>query len=77
MRIQSLIEAAFASVSESMNNSFCLRNLCQVILTISILSVKGTINLFTEREPCPSCYGVIEQFKNQYSNVTVNIFWLK
>ncbi len=25
-------------------------------------SVKGTINLFTEREPCPGCYGVIEQF---------------
>lgn len=36
---------------------------------------KGIVNLFTELEPCPSCYGVIQQFTEHYPDVTVNIIW--
>lgn len=37
-------------------------------------SVKGTINLLTERPPCASCSNVISQFKAKYPNITVNVF---
>ena len=36
-------------------------------------SAKGTINLFTERAPCPSCSNVIEQFQAKYPNITVDV----
>jgi The BURPS668_1122 family of deaminases len=34
---------------------------------------KGTINLYTEKSPCFSCKGVIEQFKQQFPNIELNI----
>src|SRR5579875_2918390 len=34
---------------------------------------KGTINLFTERPPCPSCRGVIDQCREMVPNITVNV----
>ena len=34
---------------------------------------RGTINLFTERPPCPSCRGVIDQFRERFPNITVNV----
>jgi RHS repeat-associated protein len=34
---------------------------------------RGTINLFTERPPCPSCRGVIDQFREMFPNITVNV----
>ncbi|MEO3959199.1 hemagglutinin repeat-containing protein [Chromobacterium piscinae] len=37
-------------------------------------SIVGTINLMTERSPCESCSNVIQQFRQKYPNVTVNIF---
>ncbi|WP_051411155.1 deaminase domain-containing protein [Acetivibrio clariflavus] len=38
-------------------------------------SSKGIMNLFTELEPCPSCYGVMQQFRKHYPNITINIIW--
>ncbi|WP_043581898.1 S8 family serine peptidase [Acetivibrio clariflavus] len=40
-------------------------------------NAKGVVNLFTELEPCPSCYSVIEQFRNVYKDITVNVIWEK
>ncbi len=34
---------------------------------------KGVINLYTERSPCFSCKAVIEQFKELYPNIELNI----
>jgi hypothetical protein len=34
---------------------------------------RGTINLFTERPPCPSCRGVIDQFREMFPHITVNV----
>jgi len=34
---------------------------------------KGTINLFTEREPCPSCKHVIKQFRERFPNIALNV----
>lgn len=36
-------------------------------------SVKGTITLFTERPPCPSCLGVIQQFEAMFANIDIKI----
>jgi hypothetical protein len=40
-------------------------------------NAKGVVNLFTELEPCPSCNSVIEQFRNVYKDITVNVIWKK
>jgi len=40
-------------------------------------NAKGIVNLFTELEPCPSCSSVIEQFRNVYKDITVNVIWKK
>ncbi|MCP4134556.1 MAG: hypothetical protein GY754_26515 [bacterium] len=34
---------------------------------------KGKIILYTENPPCPSCQGVIQQFKQIYKNVEIKI----
>ena len=36
-------------------------------------NVKGTITLFTEREPCASCTINIDQFRKKYPNINLNI----
>ena len=36
-------------------------------------AASGTVNLFVELTPCPSCTGVIDQFKAKYPNITVNV----
>lgn len=36
-------------------------------------STKGTINLFTERSPCVSCSINIDQFRQRYPNIQLNI----
>ncbi|ONI88188.1 hypothetical protein ALI144C_06945 [Actinosynnema sp. ALI-1.44] len=36
---------------------------------------KGTINLYSEREVCDSCSKLIDQFKQTFPNVTVNVTW--
>ncbi|MEV4154931.1 deaminase domain-containing protein [Nocardia salmonicida] len=33
----------------------------------------GTINLYTEREPCDACQNVVEQFMNKYPGVQVKV----
>jgi len=35
--------------------------------------VQGNINLWTEREPCASCYYVIEQFGRRFPNITLTV----
>lgn len=37
--------------------------------------VEGTIYLFTERKPCPSCEGVIEKFKEMFPNVNLYVVY--
>ncbi|MFA0814290.1 MAG: deaminase domain-containing protein [Anaerofustis sp.] len=32
---------------------------------------KGTITLFTERRPCPSCARNINQFQQRYPNIEI------
>ncbi len=34
----------------------------------------GTIDLFTTREPCASCRGVMSQFMDRYPNIEINIY---
>jgi hypothetical protein len=36
--------------------------------------ITGYINLFTEREPCSSCQYVIEQFRQMFPNIQLNIY---
>ena len=36
-------------------------------------NAKGTVNLFTERQPCLSCSMNISQFKQRYPNIQLNI----
>jgi hypothetical protein len=38
-------------------------------------AAKGKINLFTERAPCASCNPIINQFRERYPNVQLNVFW--
>lgn len=38
-------------------------------------NTKGTINLFTERNPCRSCSGVIDQFQDRYPNIKINVYY--
>ncbi|GFE68617.1 deaminase domain-containing protein [Chroococcus sp. FPU101] len=38
-------------------------------------SVEGTLCLYTERQPCESCLGVIEQFKEKFHNIEIEVFW--
>ncbi|SFR92473.1 deaminase domain-containing protein [Anaeromicropila populeti] len=39
------------------------------------INANGTINLFTELPPCPSCLRVIEQFEEVYKNININFFY--
>lgn len=34
---------------------------------------KGQVTIFTERRACQSCLGVIEQFKERYPNIKINV----
>jgi filamentous hemagglutinin len=36
-------------------------------------SASGVVTIFTERPACSSCLGVVEQFKNRYSNIRVDV----
>ena len=38
-------------------------------------SVRGTIRLYTNLEPCPSCRGVMKQFLAIYTNVEMVVFY--
>lgn len=37
----------------------------------------GTINIYTENKPCPSCLDVINQFKSIFKNIEIKIYWSK
>ena len=37
-------------------------------------NISGTINLFTERPPCESCSNIIEEFKEKFPNIELNVF---
>nr|WP_314355331.1 deaminase domain-containing protein [uncultured Achromobacter sp.] len=37
-------------------------------------SIRGTVNILTEKAACASCLNVAEQLKAKYPNVEVNIF---
>ncbi|MFQ6397557.1 deaminase domain-containing protein [Nocardia sp. KC 131] len=34
---------------------------------------KGAIDLYTENEPCPACDNVIEQFRQRFPGVKLNV----
>ena len=36
---------------------------------------RGSIKLYTELEPCPSCQNVIEQFKKMYHNIDIEVIY--
>jgi filamentous hemagglutinin len=36
---------------------------------------RGRAYLYTERKPCESCDGVIQQFKEKYPNIDLDVFW--
>jgi hypothetical protein len=38
-------------------------------------SAHGTIDMYTERMPCKSCSGVIDQFRQKFPGVTLNVQW--
>lgn len=37
----------------------------------------GTIDIFTDRNPCPSCSGVMDQFQERYPNIRLNVYYNK
>ena len=37
--------------------------------------LEGVLYLYTERQPCESCQGVVKQFKEKYPNIKIKIFW--
>ncbi len=37
----------------------------------------GQIKLYTDLKPCPSCMGVIEQFKKKYPNIEIEVIYTK
>ncbi|MEI7368634.1 DUF637 domain-containing protein [Pectobacterium sp. 1950-15] len=39
----------------------------------SNISAKGSVTIFTERAACESCLGVIDQFKQKYPNIEINV----
>ncbi|MFE9690577.1 FG-GAP-like repeat-containing protein [Micromonospora sp. NPDC005806] len=38
-------------------------------------NARGTINLYSERVPCPSCSSVIDQFREMFPGIRVNVSW--
>ncbi|TLP54873.1 deaminase domain-containing protein [Microbispora triticiradicis] len=38
-------------------------------------SSRGTINLYSELEVCPSCSSVIEQFRDMFPGIKLNVTW--
>lgn len=39
------------------------------------VNAAGTIKLFTDRIPCPSCSRVINKFMDKYPNVVVDVIY--
>lgn len=39
------------------------------------IHVQGNIYLYTERQPCQSCEGVIKQFQDKFANLNLEVFW--
>jgi hypothetical protein len=39
--------------------------------------MKGKINLFTERQPCISCFYVVRQFQEKFPNIILKVNYLK
>ncbi len=40
-------------------------------------NISGTINLYTELSPCKSCSNIINEFKQKYPNIELNVFHKK
>lgn len=40
-------------------------------------NASGTIDIFTERNPCQSCSGVMDQFQERYPNIRLNVYYDK
>ncbi|MDJ0731075.1 MAG: deaminase domain-containing protein [Crocosphaera sp.] len=36
---------------------------------------EGRLYLYTERKPCESCQGIIQQFEVKYPKISIEIFW--
>lgn len=36
-------------------------------------NIRGTVTIFSELPPCPSCVGVIQQFNRMFPNVSVEV----
>lgn len=36
---------------------------------------EGKLYLYTERKPCESCKGIIQQFKAKYPKISIKIYW--
>lgn len=39
------------------------------------LTISANLYLYTELQPCESCNSIINQFKDKFPNITVEIFW--
>ena len=37
--------------------------------------IEGKLYLYSERNPCQSCEGVITQFKQKFPNLEITLFW--
>lgn len=40
-------------------------------------NASGVINIFTERNPCRSCSGVMDQFQDRYPNIRIEVSYDK
>jgi RHS repeat-associated protein len=36
----------------------------------------GVVNLFTERQPCPSCAPMLQEFSEAFPNIQLNVTWI-
>ena len=37
-------------------------------------NIQGTIDLYTEKTCCPSCWNIIQEFKEMYPNIILNVY---
>ena len=52
-----------------------LSALAETLENINSETIIGKLYLYTERQPCESCSGIIQQFKKKFSGITIEVFW--
>ncbi len=52
-----------------------LSALAETLENLGNLQIEGKLYLYSERNPCESCQGVITQFQQKFPNLEITLFW--